>query len=90
MRDDAVALVEELNAELRSDKVTRRKAALKQLETHLAPEGPVVGVFPAAGELLNALRAESVCADEPWDHKRGQAFHVLDPPVVARLERRLA
>ena len=36
MRDDAVALVEELNAELRSDKVTRRKAALKQLETHLA------------------------------------------------------
>ena len=36
MRDDAVALVEELNAELRSDKVTRRKAAQKQLETHLA------------------------------------------------------
>ena len=28
--------MEELNAELRSDKVTRRKAALKQLETHLA------------------------------------------------------
>ena len=36
MRDDAVALVDELHVELRSDKVTKRKAALKQLETHLA------------------------------------------------------
>ena len=36
MRSDAVSLVDGLHLELRSDKVTKRKAALKQLETHLA------------------------------------------------------
>ena len=61
----------------------------EQLEERVAAEGPVVGIFQGAGAVLNALRAEGVCADDPWHEGRGQAYNVLDPQVLARLERLL-
>ena len=80
MRDDAVALVDELHVELRSDKVTKRKAALKQLETHLASADLAKLLDRTTIALDNGLGGE---VKHTWAGLAGSLMHCVSAEIDA-------